>query len=68
MDVFSDVSTCVTLKSMPGDEFSLPNIVMMVNATTGHSMFFLMDGFRACYHIMMDPLDVEETCLLDSHG
>lgn len=33
----------------PKDEFSLPNINMLLGATIGHSMFSFSDGFN-CYN------------------
>lgn len=31
------------IKACPKDEFSLPNIGMLINAITGHSMFSFVD-------------------------
>lgn len=43
------------------DKFSLPNINMMVDATTGHSIFSFMDGFCGYNHFKIDPFEVEKT-------
>jgi len=32
-------------KSCPKDEFSLPNVDILVDASTGHKCFSLMDGY-----------------------
>lgn len=41
------------------DEFSLPKIDMLVDATAGHSTF--LDGFSGYNQIKIDPTDAKKT-------
>ena len=40
-------------KASPKDDFPLPHIDMLVDSTTGHSMFSFMDGFFGYSQILM---------------
>lgn len=48
-------------KAYPKDEFSLPNIDMLVGATARYLMFSFMDGFSGYNQIRMDSRYVEKT-------
>lgn len=47
-------------KACVKEEFLLPNIDILVDATAGHSMFSFMDGPTAINR-SMDPLEAEKT-------
>ncbi|KAL5546225.1 hypothetical protein UlMin_005912 [Ulmus minor] len=55
-------------KACPKDEFPLPNIDMMVDATAGHEMFSFMDGFSGYNQIRMAPEDAEKTAFRTPFG
>lgn len=48
-------------KSCPKDEFPLPHIDTLVDATSGHQMFSFMDGFSGYNQIKMAEEDAEKT-------
>lgn len=50
-----------SLKGCPKDEFPLPNINMLVDATIGRSMFSFMDEFNGYNQIRMDSFDTKKT-------
>ncbi|GLJ28699.1 hypothetical protein SUGI_0565670 [Cryptomeria japonica] len=53
---------CKDLNNLcPKDGFPLPNINIIVDLTTGHSMFSLMDGFSRYNQIKIAPEDQEKT-------
>lgn len=47
-------------KACPKDEFSLPNIDMLVDAIVGHSMCSFLDDFSSYNHIKLHPLYAEK--------
>lgn len=61
IDFFDLNETCLK------DEFQLPNINMLLDATSRHSIFSFMDGFSDYSEIKMHPLDAERL-LQDSYG
>ncbi|XP_075674899.1 uncharacterized protein LOC142644106 [Castanea sativa] len=48
-------------KACPKDEFSLPNIDLLVDSALGTSMFLFMDGYSGYNQICMAAKDVEKT-------
>ena len=48
-------------KACPKDDFPLPHIDTLVDATAGHEMFSFIDGFSGYNQIKMSPSDVEKT-------
>lgn len=48
-------------KACSKDEFPLPNIDMLVDTTTGHSMFSFVDRFSSYNQIKIDPSDTKKT-------
>ena len=44
----------------PKDDFSLPNIDMIVDMTVGYEMYSLMDGFSGYNKIKIAPQDQEK--------
>ncbi|KAL5549472.1 hypothetical protein UlMin_004703 [Ulmus minor] len=55
-------------KACPKDEFPLPNIDTLIDATAGHEMFSFMDGFSEYNQIRMAPEDVEKTAFRTTFG
>lgn len=53
---------------MSKDEFLLPNIDMLIDATVGHSMFYFIDGFNGYNQIMMEPYEVDKIALWTRMG
>uniref|UniRef100_A0A2N9HYM4 Integrase catalytic domain-containing protein n=1 Tax=Fagus sylvatica TaxID=28930 RepID=A0A2N9HYM4_FAGSY len=48
-------------KACPKDEFSLPNMDLLIDSAAGHAMFSFMDGFSGYNQIFMSPRDAEKT-------
>ncbi|KAL5580838.1 hypothetical protein UlMin_013280 [Ulmus minor] len=48
-------------RACPKDEFPLPNIDTLIDATAGHELFSFMDGFSGYNQIRMSPEDAEKT-------
>uniref|UniRef100_A0A2N9FIW5 Reverse transcriptase domain-containing protein n=1 Tax=Fagus sylvatica TaxID=28930 RepID=A0A2N9FIW5_FAGSY len=48
-------------KACPKDEFSLPNMDLLIDSAVGHAMFSFMDGFNGYNQIFMSPKDAEKT-------
>uniref|UniRef100_A0A2N9EGQ7 RNase H type-1 domain-containing protein n=1 Tax=Fagus sylvatica TaxID=28930 RepID=A0A2N9EGQ7_FAGSY len=48
-------------KACPKDEFSLPNMDLLIDSAAGHAMFSFMDGFSGYNQIFMSPKDAEKT-------
>ena len=48
-------------KACPKDEFSLPNMDLLIDLAVGHAMFSFMDGFSSYNQIFMSPKDAEKT-------
>ena len=55
-------------KACPKDEFPLPNIDLLIDSTTGSSMFLFMDGYSGYNQIRMVAKDVEKTTFRTSIG
>ena len=59
------IRVCVDLRDLnnacPKDDFPLPIIKLMVDATTGHEALFFMDGSSSYNQIRMAPRDEELT-------
>ena len=55
-------------KVCPKDDFPLPHIDTLVDATTGHKMFSFMDGFSGYNQIKMSPSDAEKIAFRTSFG
>ena len=53
---FTDVN-----RACPKDNFPLPRIDLIVDATAGHELFSFMDAFSGYNQISMDPDDQEKT-------
>ena len=50
-------------RACPKDSFPLPQIDLIVDATTGHELLSFMDAFSCYNQISMDPDDQEKTSL-----
>jgi hypothetical protein len=48
-------------KASPKDEFSLPNMDLLIDSAASHAMFSFMDGFSGYNQIFMSPRDAEKT-------
>uniref|UniRef100_A0A2N9G4I2 Integrase catalytic domain-containing protein n=1 Tax=Fagus sylvatica TaxID=28930 RepID=A0A2N9G4I2_FAGSY len=48
-------------KACPKDEFSLPNMDLLIDSAAGHAMFSFMDGFSGYNQIFMSSKDAEKT-------
>ena len=55
-------------KACPKDDFPLPNIDTLVDATAGHEMFSFMDGFSGYNQIKMAPEDAKMTAFRTPFG
>ncbi|KAL5576142.1 hypothetical protein UlMin_017841 [Ulmus minor] len=55
-------------RACPKDEFPLPNIDTLIDATAGHEMFSFMDGFSGYNQIKMAPEDAEKTAFRTPFG
>ncbi|GKU96286.1 hypothetical protein SLEP1_g9534 [Rubroshorea leprosula] len=55
-------------QACPKDDFSLPIIELMVDATMGHEVLSFMDGFSSYNQIRMDPKDEELTAFRTPKG
>ena len=55
------IRICVDFRDLnracPKDDFPLPSIDLLIDATAGHQMFSFMDGFCGYNQIKMDPED-----------
>ena len=49
------------------DNFPLPRIDQIVNASTGHGMLSFLDVFAGYHQITMHPLDAEKTAFITPH-
>ena len=50
------------------DNFPLPRINQIVDASAGHGMFSFLDAFSGYHQIPMHPPDVEKTAFITPHG
>ncbi|CAL2240078.1 unnamed protein product [Prunus armeniaca] len=48
-------------RACPKDEFSLPNMDILIDSTSGQGMLSFMDGFSGYNQIKMSPKDAEKT-------
>jgi len=55
-------------KAYPKDDFPLPNIDTLVDATAGHEMLSLMDGFFGYNQIKVAPEDQHKTAFITPWG
>ena len=55
-------------KACPKDDFSLPNLDMLVDTIANHEMFSFMDGFSRYNQIKMDPKDAKMTAFRTPFG
>lgn len=46
---------------MPKDDFSVPHIELLIDATTGYEALFFMDGYSGYDQIRMYPDDAKMT-------
>ena len=60
---FTDVN-----RAYPKDNFSLPPIDLIVDATIGHELLSFMDAFSSYNQISMDPDDQEKTSFVTGQG
>ncbi|CAA0820091.1 cysteine-rich RLK (RECEPTOR-like protein kinase) 8, partial [Striga hermonthica] len=60
---FSDLN-----KACPKDNYLLPHIDYMVDATSGHELMSFMDAYSGYNQIPMDPEDSEHTSLYSARG
>ena len=60
---FTDIS-----KACPKDNFPLPRIDLVVDATAGHELLSFMDAFSGYNQISMDPGDQENTSFITAQG
>ena len=60
---FTDIN-----KACPKDNFPLPRIDLIVDATTGHELLSFMDVFSGNNQISMDPDDQEKTSFVTAQG
>ena len=55
------VDFCNLNKACPKDEFSLPNVDILIDSTAGSSMFSFMDEYSGYNQIRMATKDAEKT-------
>ena len=60
---FTDVN-----RAYPKDNFPLPRINLIVDATAGHELLSFMDAFSGYNQISMDPNDQEKTSFVTRQG
>ena len=60
---FTDIN-----RACPKDNFPLPRIDLVVDATVGHEIFSFMDAFSGYNQISMDPDDQEKTSFVTGQG
>ena len=60
---FTDVN-----RACPKDSFPLPQIDLIVDATTGHELLSFINAFSGYNHIKMDPSDQEKTSFVTGQG
>ena len=52
----------------PKDNFPLPHIDKIVDASVGHDMLSFLDAFSIYHHILMHPPDAEKTSFITPRG
>ena len=55
-------------KACPKDEFTLPNVDILVDATASHECFSFMDGYSGYNLIFMEPADAQKTAFRTPFG
>ena len=55
-------------QACPKDNFPLPRIDLIVDATAGHELLRFMDAFSGYNHIRMDPNNQEKTSFVTGQG
>ena len=55
-------------KACPKDEFSLPNMNLLIDSTAGHAMFSFMDGLNGYNQIFMSSKDAKKTAFCTPIG
>ena len=55
-------------KVCPKDEFSLPNMDLLIDSAAGNTMFSFMDGFSGYNQVKMAPKDAEKTAFRTPMG
>ncbi|CAL8994500.1 unnamed protein product [Prunus brigantina] len=55
-------------KACPKDNFPLPRIDQLVDATAGHELLSFMDAYSGYNQIFMDPADSEHTAFITDRG
>ena len=54
-------------EACPKDNFPLPQIDYIVDATTGHGILSFLNAFSGYHHIPMHPPDTEKTAFITPH-
>ena len=52
----------------PKDNFPLPRIDLIIDASVGHGMLSFLDAFSGYHQIPMHPPDVEKISFITPHG
>ena len=55
-------------KTCPKDEFTLPNVDILVDAAASHERFSFMDGYNRYNQIFMEPADAQKTAFRTPFG
>ena len=55
-------------EACPKDNFPLPRIGLIVDASAGHGMLSFQDAFSGYHQIPMHPPDEEKTTFITPHG
>ena len=55
-------------EACPKDNFLLPRIDQIVDATVGHGILLFLDAFSGYHQIPMQPPDTEKTTFITPHG
>ena len=66
------IKSCVDFRNLnktcPKDEFSLPNMDLLIDFVAGNAMFSFMDGFSGYNQIKVAPKDAEKTAFRTPMG
>ena len=54
-------------EACPKDNFALPRIDQIIDASAGHAMLLFLDAFSGYHQIPMHPADVEKTTFITPH-
>ena len=55
-------------EACPKDNFTLPRIDQIIDASAGHVMLLFLDAFSGYHQIPMHPADAEKTTFITPHG